>query len=173
MRKTFCIIFIMSSSMNVYADEASDFGGIRNIKSGNTELSLLGDISYDSFSGLTMDLDFYGRYFFWDNFSLGLKYGRYNGTYHHERRYGLSMNWYFYEVGQWAFSYSQDIYRSQVDGFWGAFDEIRGSSRLGANYFINKNLSLNLGFEHDYSLENFDNISPINFTPKVGITVNF
>jgi len=150
----------------------------KNIHQGDHEINPGLGLGYSSFSGLILQTSLSYRYFFLDNFSLGVMAEGLFSELNREYGLGLTGRWYFYETDKWAYSLTQDIYYMEYDfknpRFRQDLSEWKGTTGLRAHYFFTPTVNINFGLEYDYSIypSKAGAIEP-SVDSTIGVGVNF
>ncbi len=148
----------------------------KRIRQGDSEISPDMAFGYSSFSGVIFDGSVAYRYFFADNIAIGGILGYGYSDIEKNYRIGLSGRWYFAEVDNWAFSFTQDLIadhtRRSIPGLEkSSSGQFTGVSQLSAHYFFTPNVSLGLSLGYEYNLENNQNKGAL--MSRVGLGFNF
>lgn len=151
----FLLIFVSTLTRPTFA---SEFLQEKMILKGNSELSADLGLGYQFFFGPELSASTSYRYFFADKMALGavanFEYSKLTRDY----SLGLSFRVYFYEVGNWALSLTQNLVTSyrvsehlyREDDSW----NLRGETGLGIHYFTSPDLSLGLTLQKQYDIVN-------------------
>ena len=151
----------------------------KKIHQGDSEISPEANLGYSSFSGVIFDGSVAYRYFFWDKFALGGIIGGELSESYKAGRVGLTGRYYFLESGNWAYSLTQNIIHSRYNwdhsfqGIPNSGNNTFGNTALGAHYFFNPNVALQISLKYQYNLINNGLSAPDGLSSSVGLNFNF
>ena len=157
---------------------AGDFK--KNIFKGNKEVNLTGSLGHNEFTGVYTDIDLSYRYFLADKLSLGPILGGYYSDHFRSIDLGVSGRWYFFEVGNWAYSLTQNFvyssFRQNIPGVTlntGAL--VNGQTQLSSNYFFTPEVYLGISLEYDYTVSRSRSVYGIDneLTSRIGFGLTF
>ena len=168
MRSLKTLLFLLFLSWSSQSNAIQDEPFQKNILKGNHELGIEGYFyADDEYSMLSVSGAY--RYFFFDRFSFGVIGNHDISRYFQNHSVGASMRYYFAEMGNWAFSFTQNVSLGYND--WRGL-ALTGQSQLGAHYFVTPELSLGFVLSQDYELREAMGLKPF-VTGKIGIQYNF
>ncbi len=150
MKKSIIVYIICFMQTSAYAEEETIYNE-KAIREGNWGFGLSGNIAYDAQRGLNYHLSSEIQYFFMDGLAAGVVTNFQKDRFFERTSLGLIGTYYFYEMQNSAFYISQSVtwneirsdYIAENKSFWS------GTTTLGYNYFLNKNIAIGPRIQYD------------------------